>query len=287
MTFSIVARDPLTGDLGVAVQSKFLAVAAAVPYARAGVGAIATQALANLSWGPRGLDALERGATAAETLADLVGSDERPERRQAGIVDSTGRVASHTGSGCSAWAGHRLGDGFACQGNILVSGATIDAMAASMEASRSEVLADRLVAALSAGQAAGGDSRGQQSAGILVVRAGGGYGGQSDRLVDLRVDDAADPIGELGRLLRLHRLYFGRPDEASLIPIDAALAHEIATRIGVLTGEPPDPQDMEVLWARIDRWAGRENLEERMVRPGSIDPVVLAVLRGQDPLSEP
>jgi uncharacterized Ntn-hydrolase superfamily protein len=287
MTFSIVARDPRSGDLGVAVQSKFLAVAAAVPYARAGVGAIATQALANLSWGPRGLDALEGGATAAEALADLVRSDERPERRQAGIVDATGRVACHTGSGCSAWAGHHLGDGFACQGNVLVSGATVDALAASMDASRREVLADRLVAALAAGQAAGGDSRGQQSAGILVVRAGGGYGGQSDRLVDLRVDDAADPIGELGRLLRLHRLYFGRPDEASLIPIDTALAREIATRIGGLTGDPPNPRNMEALWARLDRWAGRENLEERMVRPGSIDPVVLAVLRGEDPLGEP
>jgi uncharacterized Ntn-hydrolase superfamily protein len=283
MTFSIVARDPVTGDIGVAVQSKFLAVAAAVPYARCNVGAIATQALANLSWGPRGLDALAAGATAEEALARLVESDERADRRQAGIVDATGRPAAHTGSGCSSWAGHQLGDGFSCQGNILVSAATVDAMVAAMEASPGRPLADRLVAALAAGQAAGGDSRGQQSAGLLVVREGGGYGGQSDRLVDLRVDDSPDPIGELGRLLRLHTLYFGRPDEAELVAIDASLADEIAARLGVVTGDAPDPRDARGLWERLERWAGRENLEERMVRPGSIDPLVLAVLRGEEP----
>jgi uncharacterized Ntn-hydrolase superfamily protein len=285
MTFSVVARDPETGDLGCAVQSRFLAVAAAVPYARADVAAIATQALANLSYGPRGLALIEAGATAEQALAVLTGADERAERRQAAIVDARGRVAAHTGSGCSAWAGHAIGDGFSCQGNILVSGATIEAMATAMEGSQGMPLAGRLVAALEAGQAAGGDSRGQQSAGLLVVRAGGGYGGQSDRLVDLRVDDAAHPISELARLLRLHELYFSRPAEDALIPIDAALAEEIARRLDSLGGPTVGSAESTSLWQRLERWAGRENLEERMIREGFIDPLVLRVLRGEDPLA--
>lgn len=286
MTFSVVARDPETGDLGCAVQSRFLAVAAAVPYARAGVAAIATQALANLSYGSRGLALIEAGATAEQALAVLTESDERAERRQAAIVDARGRAAAHTGSGCSPWAGHSIGDGFTCQGNILVSGATIEAMAAAMEGSQGMALADRLVGALVAGQEAGGDSRGQQSAGLLVVRAGGGYGGQSDRLVDLRVDDASDPIGELARLLRLHRLYFSRPAEDELIRIDAALADEISERLANLGGTTVGPAGSSSMWQRLERWAGRENLEERMVREGFIDPLVLRVLRGEDPLAD-
>jgi uncharacterized Ntn-hydrolase superfamily protein len=281
MTYSIVARDAATGDLGCAVQSKFLAVGAAVLHARAGVGAVATQALANLSWGPRGLALLDAGATAEQALAVLAGSDELPGRRQAGIVDATGRVASHTGSGCMAWAGHRTGDGFSCQGNVLVSSATVDAMAEVMTTCGDLPLPERLVAALAAGQAAGGDARGQQSAGLLVVRERGGYGGQSDRLVDLRVDDHPAPIEELGRILALHHLYFERPRDEDLVPIDEALAAEIAGLLGRIGGIPVDPGDSIALWARLERWAGRENLEERMIRAGYVDRTVLGILRQQ------
>ena len=281
MTFSIVACDTSTGDLGVAVQSKFLAVGAAVPYAAAGVGAVATQALSNLSYGPRGLDLLRAGASASLALDALVASDALPGRRQAAIVDAAGRVAAHTGEGCTAWAGHRTGDGVSCQGNILVSAATVEAMAEAMASSTGRPLADRLVDALAAGQAAGGDSRGQQSAALLVVRAGGGYGGQSDRLVDLRVDDHPAPIAELGRLLELHRLYFERPTDADLVPLDEALAGEVARRLAQLGRPAVDPRDAKALWAALERWAGRENLEERMVREGSLDRTVLRILREQ------
>ena len=281
MTFSIVALDRATGDLGVGVQSKFLAVGSAVPYAAAGIGAIATQALSNLSYGPRGLELLATGASADLALDTLIGSDTLAHRRQAAIVDAAGRVAAHTGSGCSAWAGHLLGDGFACQGNILVSASTVTAMAAVMADRLDLALPERLVAALGAGQAAGGDSRGQQSAALVVVRAAGGYGGQSDRLVDLRVDDHPTPIAEVERLLRLHRLYFDRPTEDDLIAIDAALAAELADRLARLTGQPVDAADPTALWERLDRWAGRENLEERMIREGALDRAVLKTLREQ------
>jgi uncharacterized Ntn-hydrolase superfamily protein len=281
MTFSVVARDEASGDLGVAVQSRFLAVGAAVPYAAAGVGAIATQALANLSYGPRGLALLRAGASAPRTLESLVAGDELAARRQAAIVDAAGRVAAHTGDGCTAWAGHRTGEGFSCQGNILVSAATVVAMADAMAGSVGRPLADRLVGALAAGQVAGGDSRGQQSAALLVVRAGGGYGGQSDRLVDLRVDDHPTPIAELARLLELHRLYFERPTEADLVPLDEVLAAEVAGRLVRLGRPAVDPGDASAVWAALERWAGRENLEERMIREGSLDRMVLRILREQ------
>ena len=279
MTFSIVARDPATGDLGVAVQSKFLAVGAAVIHASAGIGAVATQALANVSYGPRGLALLEAGATAVLAVEALVGSDPLADRRQLGIVDATGRVAAHTGSGCSDWAGDLAGDGFSCQGNILVSGATLDAMAATMADRLDLPLPERLVAALAAGQAAGGDARGQESAALLVVRPGGGYGGQSDRLMDLRVDDHLSPIAELARLVGLHRRYFDQPSETELLAMDRELRTEIAERLARVTGLALDAGHPDELWAALERWAGRENLEVRMVRPGSIDRMVLGVLR--------
>jgi uncharacterized Ntn-hydrolase superfamily protein len=279
MTFSVVARDPTTGDLGVAVQSKFLAVGAAVIHASGGVGAIATQARANLSYGPRGLALLQAGATAALAVEALVGSDPLADRRQVGIVDASGRVAAHTGGGCSDWAGHLVGDGFSCQGNILVSRATLESMAATMSDRLDLPLPERLVAALSVGQAAGGDARGQESAGLLVVRPGGGYGGQSDRLMDLRIDDHPSPIAELDRLVALHRRYFDRPSENELVRIDRTLGAEIAERLARATGIAVDAEDPEALWTRLERWAGRENLEERMVRRGAIDQTVLGVLR--------
>src|SRR5579863_1292755 len=219
MTFSIVARDLQAGELGVAVQSKFLAVGAVVPWARAGVGAIATQAWANTSYGPRGLEFLAQGLSAKETLAQLTSADEGREHRQAGIIAIKGEPATYTGSQCYPWAGGHVGEHYACQGNILVGEDTILAMAQTFEQSTG-LLCDRLLAALAAGQAAGGDSRGQQSAALLVVCEGGGYSGFNDRFIDLRVDDHAQPIEELKRILQLHKLYLFRPDPQDILPID-------------------------------------------------------------------
>jgi len=194
-----------------------------------------------------------------------------------GCFDAAGRVAAHTGGGCPDWAGHQTGDGFSCQGNILVSSATVEAMAAAMRERAELELPERLVAALEAGQAAGGDARGQQSAALLVVREGGGYGGRSDRHVDLRVDDHPTPIAELGRLLALHRRYFRRPSDDELVELAGPLAAEVA---GLLARRGAGPTgDAAALWAALEGWAGLENLEERLVRPGWIDPTTLGVLR--------
>jgi uncharacterized Ntn-hydrolase superfamily protein len=201
-TFSIVARDPETGDLGVAVESKFFAVGAVVPWARSGVGAIATQAFANTTFGPRGLMLLEHGHGAPGVLDSLLASDSGAARRQVGIVDASGQSKAHTGIECQLWAGHRTGPGYSVQGNILTGENVVAAMERAFLESRGP-LAGRLITALEAGQAAGGDSRGQQSAAVLVVRAGAGYGGFNDRYCDLRVDDHARPIEELRRLYQL------------------------------------------------------------------------------------
>ncbi len=203
-TFSIVAFDPKTGDLGVAVQSRFLGVGSVVPWAKAGVGAVATQAWANMLYGPDGLALLESGKDAAATVAALTGADAERERRQLGIVDAKGRAAAHTGTGCLAWAGHKTGENFTVQGNILAGEKVVDAMAKAFLAAQGE-LADRLMEALAAGQRAGGDKRGQQSAALLVTRKNGGYGGNNDRYIDLRVEDAKEPIEELKRLLALYK----------------------------------------------------------------------------------
>jgi uncharacterized Ntn-hydrolase superfamily protein len=203
-TFSIVAHDPKTGDLGVAVQSRFLGVGSVVPWARAGVGAVATQAWANMLYGPDGLAMLEGGKDAAATVAALTATDPGRDRRQLGIVDARGRAAAYTGTGCLAWAGHRTGENFTAQGNILAGEKVVDAMAQAFVAAQGE-LADRLMEALAAGQRAGGDKRGQQSAALLVVRKNGGYGGNNDRYIDLRVEDAKEPIEELKRLLALYK----------------------------------------------------------------------------------
>lgn len=203
-TFSIVGFDPATGDLGVAVASRFLAVGHVVPWARAGVGAIATQALANTTYGPRGLSLLSQGHSAAETLQLLLRSDPESAERQVGIVDARGRSAAHTGTGCSAWAGSVEGENYTAQGNILTGEEVVRAMGERFEAAEGS-LADRLLAALEAGDAAGGDSRGRQSAAILVVRDGGGYAAMNDRYLDLRVDDHERPIEELARIYGIWR----------------------------------------------------------------------------------
>ncbi len=202
-TFSIVAADPEAGELGVAVASRFFAVGSVVPWAKAGVGAVATQSNANTTFGPRGLELMERGTSARETLDVLLRSDDGRDGRQVGLVGADGGSATHTGPRCTAWAGGRSGPGYAVQGNILTGEAVVIAMERRFLETRGQALAQRLLEALSAGDAAGGDSRGRQSASILVVRDRGGYNGFTDRAVDLRVDDHADPFGEIARLTRL------------------------------------------------------------------------------------
>ncbi len=207
-TFSIVAADPRTGELGVAVQSRFLAVGAVVPWAKAGVGAVATQALANTMYGPEGLRLLAAGVSPDNVVKTLKERDGANAVRQLGVVSADGRAATFTGAKCNAWAGGRIGKNFAVQGNILTGEAVVEAMAASFEKSGDNELAQRLIDALAAGQAAGGDKRGMQSAALLVVREGWGYAGLNDRYRDLRVDDHAAPISELQRLYDLHKAVF-------------------------------------------------------------------------------
>ena len=208
-TFSVVAYDAASQSWGVAVQSKFLAVGSVVPWGCAAVGAVATQALANPHFGPLGLAMLRQGMSAAETVAALVAGDSGAALRQVGVVDRSGTAAAYTGEECFPWAGHIVGDTFCCQGNMLKGSAVVEEMARALTANARLPFPERLMAALIAGQAAGGDSRGQQAAALLVLRAGGGVFGQSDRAVDLRVDDHAAPITELNRLLQLHRETFG------------------------------------------------------------------------------
>jgi uncharacterized Ntn-hydrolase superfamily protein len=275
MTFSIVATDGAAW--GVAVASKFLAVGSAVPAARTGVGAIATQSLANLAYRPEGLALLESGSTAQETLDSLTAADDLREQRQAGIVDGKGRAATFTGSECHAWAGGVTGDGYAIQGNILTGADVVEAMQQAWLSSAADApLARRLLAALTAGDEAGGDRRGRQSAAVLVVTPEGGYGGGSDVLVDLRVDDHGNPVRELNRLLDVHDIFFGAVDPESALPLDTDLAEEVRGRLAQLGHTNPD------LDKALADWAGIENLEERML-PGKIDLVALDMLRHGSP----
>ncbi len=273
-TFSIVAADPEAGEVGVAVQSKFLAVGAVVPWARGGVGAVATQAYADVSFGPRGLDLLEGGRSPQAVLGQLLEGDPSMKSRQVGIVDAQGQAASFTGEDCFAYAGSVTGPGFACQGNILASADVVPAMAQAFEAA-SGPLAERLISALRAGQRAGGDRRGQESASLLVVKPGGGYGGANDRYIDLRVDHHAAPIEELAQLLELHRFYFQRPSETEIRRVDKELEREIGSLLEQLGRWKPGSN----LWEALEDYVGWENLEERWVGPGRIDPRVLEHLR--------
>jgi uncharacterized Ntn-hydrolase superfamily protein len=280
MTFSIVARDPQVGELGIAVQSKFLAVGAVVPWAKAGVGAIATQSWANTSYGPRGLELLASGLSACETIARLTGEDDGRASRQVGIVGVSGEPATYTGDACYPWAGGLVGEHYACQGNILVGEETVQAMARTFEQTSGQ-LCDRLLAALAAGQAAGGDSRGQQSAALLVVREGAGYSGFNDRFIDLRVDDAPQPIDELQRILQLHKLYLFPPNAADILTIDAPLAQELQTLLtatGDYQGSHTGTYD-DITRDAFRQFSSRENLEERWLEDARIDRVVLNFLR--------
>jgi uncharacterized Ntn-hydrolase superfamily protein len=271
MTFSIVASDGTSW--GVAVASKFLAVGCAVPAAAADAGAIATQSYANLAYRPDGLKHLRDGKSAQETLDALTAADEGRKQRQAGIVDAKGTAATYTGDDCHAWAGGRTGPSYAIQGNILTGPDVVEAMEQAWLATNpAEPLARRLYAALVAGDAAGGDKRGRQSAAILVASTEGGYADSTDVVVDLRVDDAPAPIPELGHLLDLHDLYFGKADPEAALPLEGDLADEVRRRLASL-GHSQDDLD-----AALNDWAGVENFEERMLA-GRIDPTVLEQLR--------
>jgi uncharacterized Ntn-hydrolase superfamily protein len=276
-TFSIVAFDPETYALGVAVQSKFLAVGSVVPWARAGVGAVATQAMANYNYGPRGLDLMARGTDAAETVEALISADTERGHRQLGVVDARGRAATFTGEECFEWAGGVVGEHYAAQGNILVGRETVEAMARTFEDGEGD-LAGRLLAALDAGQEAGGDSRGRQSAALLVVREGGGYGGDNDRVVDLRVDDHPDPIKELIRIRDLHTLDFGvtRPEDVVAVDGDVRTEVEASLRwLGYLEARADDEALLDTLRAYIRT----ENFEEREQERGYLDRAVLEFMR--------
>jgi len=277
-TFSIVAFDPETDSLGVAVQSKFLAVGSVVPWARAGVGAVATQAMANYNYGPRGLDLMSEGSSAEQTVENLTSADEEREHRQVGVVDARGRASTYTGSECFDWAGGVTGEHYAAQGNILVGGETVGEMAKAYEEADGD-LASRVLSALDAGQGAGGDSRGKQSAALLVVRDGGGYGGDNDRVIDLRVDDHPEPIKELIRIRDLHTLYFGETSTDDVIAVDGEVRTEVADALlhaGYLEGT--DVED-EGLFGALSAYIRTENFEEREQRRGYLDRAVLDHLK--------
>jgi uncharacterized Ntn-hydrolase superfamily protein len=311
MTFSMVALDPETGDLGVAVASKFLAVGGVVPWAAAGSGAVATQALANVRYGPDGLAALARGDAAAMVVEALTSADPGASQRQLGVVDARGGAATHSGAGCLPWAGGATGSGYAAQGNILTGPEVVDAMVAAFVSSTGP-LPDRLLASLLAGDLAGGDRRGRQSAALLVVRAGGGYGEADDRWIDLRVDDHRDPVPEMIRLLGIWRTLMERPDPADLLAIDRALASELRDRLRRLGWAPAPPgvrepeaefrariraelaavprvgerrpvtDDWDAAWdAALVGWMGVANLENRTAAVGWLDPKVLEILRAE------
>ena len=273
-TYSIVACDLDAGQWGVAVQSKFLAVGSVVPWAEPHVGAIATQSYANPRYGPDGLALLREGRSAEETVEALTAADDGRAERQVGIVDGRGRAATFTGAECHDWAGGRTGQGYAAQGNILVSGETVDGLAATFEENGHLSLAERLLECLAAAQAAGGDRRGQQSASLLVVERDAGYAKLSDVVVDLRVDDHESPITELRRLYGLHSELFGTTPPDDWVTVDPTLGAELRDRLARLG------YDGELGKAFSD-WAGTENLEERVDGVERIDPVVLGALRKQ------
>ena len=282
-TFSIVARDPANGDLGVAVQSKFPNVRVAVPYAKAGVGAVATQSFSNSDFGTKGLQLLELGATPQEVLTIVSRGDEDLENRQVGIVDAKGRSATFTGKKCFDWAGGRTGPDYAIQGNILVSEATVAAMEKAFLATKGP-LADRLLAAIRAGAEAGGDRRGRQSAALLVVRAGASYDAKSDRYIDISVYDAKDPIAEIFRLYDLQKIHFDRSDPRDVIPIsgaDALYLQKLLAKKGFHKGRTDGVWDEASTKALAD-YMGWENYDVRIRQDGQIDRKILEIIKAKE-----
>ncbi|SDL80315.1 DUF1028 domain-containing protein [Sediminibacillus halophilus] len=276
-TFSIVGVDPETGEHGIAVQSKFIAVGSVVPWAKAGVGAVATQAFANPSYGPRGLELLEKGYTPEEVVDLLTKDDPQREERQVGIVDAKGNSASYTGEQCYDWAGGIHGKNFAAQGNILVNEATVSQMAKTFEQSQG-TLAERLLSCLQAAQEAGGDSRGKQSAALYIVKDKGGYGGFNDRLVDLLVDDHPEPIQEITRLYQLQQLYFGETKQENVLLIEGTTKQKVISGLvnkGYLRSMDVSEEELQ---KRLTEYLHTENFEERELEPGKIDKEVLDFL---------
>ncbi|MET1014436.1 MAG: DUF1028 domain-containing protein [Paenisporosarcina sp.] len=278
MTFSIVGYDPYTKELGVAVASKFLSVGAVVPFAKAGVGAIATQSWANLDYGKHGLELLEKGLTPQQVLEILIQGDDKSASRQVGIIDAQGRSVTFTGDDCFDWAGGSAGENFAAQGNILVDQHTVEAMESTFLQTQGP-LAERLLSALLAGDSAGGDSRGKQSAALLIVKENGSYGGYNDRYIDLRVDDHEEPVQELTRLLKLHQLYFEPTMPDDVVPVEGGLADELQELLyenGHLQRELSAHED---LLDAIQSYHLIENFDERVQPRGMIDRKVVEYMR--------
>jgi uncharacterized Ntn-hydrolase superfamily protein len=284
VTFSIAASDHGVEppEWGIAVASKFLAVGSAVPWVRASAGAIATQALANLSYGPDGLELLVEGRSAADVITTLTERDDEKQHRQLGVVDVHGRAASYTGEECLDWAGGVTGEGYCCQGNILTGPDVVEAMASAFESAEGELTA-RLLAALRAGDAAGGDRRGRQSAALYVAREGGSYGGEIDRSVDLRVEDHPTPVPKLDRLFALHRLLYPRPEDLEFVPAEAA-AEELRALLRRGGYEPGNGSGYdEALRDALWQYVGKENLEERWSTEARIEKGILEHLRRNFP----
>lgn len=277
-TFSIIGADPETGEVGVAVQSKFLAVGAVVPWAKANVGAVATQSWANTAFGPEGLKLLEEGLSPEDVINQLVSEDPGKNLRQVAVINSSGVASAFTGSECYDWAGHRVGKNHSCQGNILVSEETVSAMSSAFEKSEGS-LAERLLEALAAAQHAGGDSRGKQSAAIYVLQEGAGYGGYNDVKVDLRVDDHPEPIEELQRLYKLH-LIFGTPSE-KMLEIEGGVLEVVVAqlvKLELLQDTVHTEYDVEVKEA-LKTFVLRENFDDRWTEEAAIDEEVFKFLK--------
>jgi uncharacterized Ntn-hydrolase superfamily protein len=280
-TFSIVAYDRETATWGVAVQSKFISVGSVVPFAEAGVGAIATQALANVAYGPEGLALLRQGLGAPEVVRRLTEADAGRDERQLGVVDANGGSASFTGAKCMEWAGHEVGNGFACQGNILFAREVVLAMARTYESTGGDIL-DRLLAALAAGQREGGDRRGMQSAALYAVRKGGGYGAGNDRWVDIRVDEHPSPIEELKRVFQIYDMtMLNREDPATLLVIEGDVARGLQHDLGVLgyySGRLTGSWDA-VSQAAFTRFLGEHNFENKVRDDGKVWPSIVNYLK--------
>ncbi len=282
-TFSIVAFDPKTKDLGVAVESRFISVGSVVPWAEAGVGAVATQSFANTAYGPKGLDLLRKGIHPKDAIQRLTVRDGMAAQRQVGMVDARGRAASFTGDECFEWAGGAVGRNYACQGNILAGEAVVKGMARAFESTEGD-LPVRLLAALHAGQKAGGDKRGQQSAALLVVRAKGGYGGLNDRWIDVRVDDHPAPIDELTRVFNVYDVtLLNREDPRDVVALTPAVVKELQRGLvelgfyhGPLTGAYDKPTK-----AAFEAWAGINNFENKLPKGGKIRGSIYRVFRSQ------
>ncbi|MEW8970143.1 MAG: DUF1028 domain-containing protein [Mesobacillus sp.] len=280
MTFSIVGYDPQEKEWGIAVQSKFLGVGAVVPFAKAGVGAVATQSYANTAYGPQALELMAQGKSAEEVMELITKDDPDKEMRQVGLIDAEGNGATFTGTYCYDWAGGMTGKHFAAQGNILVDENTVKAMAETFGSTEGS-LAHRLLQALNAGQQAGGDSRGQQSAALLVVKEKGGYGGYNDRYIDLRVDDHPEPITELIRIYGLQQLYFAKAKPENVVAIEGEVRGIVVQHLQRLDYLKADPVDDEELHKALTAYIHTENFEEREQEKGKIDLEVLEFMKNQ------